>query len=131
MNFVIVIITTLILLLSLLLWFLAVNTFCELESLFRNFRQPMICDFICWTISTNINFVFLISFTRELRRSWGNWQSIKYCNNFTDLFAAVRKKNYSISAVFWGFSILSSKNPRLLWDYFLVLHEHLLQTHKW
>ena len=57
MNLVIVIIITLILLLSLLLWFLTVNTFCELESLFRNFRQPMICDFICWTIFTNVNFL--------------------------------------------------------------------------
>ena len=105
--------------------------FCELESFSRNSGQQVICDFIGWTISTNRNFHRLISFTRELRRSYGNWRPIKYCNNFTDLFAVERKKNYTVNAVSWGFPILTSKNLRLLSDYFLVLHEHLFQTHKW
>ena len=92
MNLIIVIIiTTLILLLSFFLISCS-KYFCELESFSRNSGQQVICDFIGWTISTNTNFHRLISFTRELRRSYGDWHPIKYCNNFTDLFAVERKK---------------------------------------
>ena len=41
-----------------------------------------------------------------------------------------KKKKYTAGTVFWGFPILSSKNLRLLWDYFLELHEHSFWIHK-
>ena len=59
MNLIIVIIiTTLILLLSFFFFISCSKYFCELESFSRNSGQQVICDFIGWTISTNINFVF-------------------------------------------------------------------------
>ena len=60
MNLIIVIIViTLILNYRYFFFISCCKYFCELESFSRNFGQQVICDFIGWTISTNINFVFM------------------------------------------------------------------------